>query len=220
MPTIALHLNLTGGSNMIRFNSLLSLGLVMACGLAVASPADATVFCARKNAKTGTFTEGTLIHLRTTCRTTEITLPFSIEDSGATVRFTGVNVQIVSGSGATDGAVNGMGNLIVGYNEPRGGGNTRTGSHNVVVGTQNNFSRFGGIVVGKFNEIGGDYASVLAGNQNTASNRYSSVSGGENNVASGTASSVSGGNAVTQSANDGWAAGSIGTLQTGKFASQ
>src|SRR4051812_43116612 len=32
-----------------------------------------------------------------------------------TIRFTGVNVQVVSGSGATDGAVNGAGNLVVGY---------------------------------------------------------------------------------------------------------
>lgn len=36
---------------------------------------------------------------------------------GATIQFSGVNVQIVSGSGATHGPVNGTGNLIVGYNE-------------------------------------------------------------------------------------------------------
>ena len=34
-----------------------------------------------------------------------------------TVEFSTVNVQVVSGSGATDGAVNGTGNLIVGYAE-------------------------------------------------------------------------------------------------------
>src|SRR2546427_4427760 len=34
-----------------------------------------------------------------------------------TVRFSGVNVQIVSGSGSTSGAVNGEGNLIIGYAE-------------------------------------------------------------------------------------------------------
>ena len=38
-------------------------------------------------------------------------------DGQSTVRFTGVNVQIVSGSGATAGTLNGKGNLIVGYNE-------------------------------------------------------------------------------------------------------
>jgi len=41
----------------------------------------------------------------------------SLRDGGATVRFTGVNVQVVSGSGTTDGALNGKGNLIIGYNE-------------------------------------------------------------------------------------------------------
>ncbi len=62
-----------------------------------------------------------------------------------TIRIRGVNVQIVSGSGATNGhpanpssvdpaltSTNGLGNLIVGYNEP---GNPiaddRTGSHNI-----------------------------------------------------------------------------------------
>src|SRR5438067_10562765 len=34
-----------------------------------------------------------------------------------TVQFAAVNVQIVSGSGATDGAVNGEGNLVLGYDE-------------------------------------------------------------------------------------------------------
>jgi hypothetical protein len=33
-----------------------------------------------------------------------------------TLRFTGVNVQVVSGSGTTSGTVNGLGNLIIGYN--------------------------------------------------------------------------------------------------------
>src|SRR5258705_97292 len=36
-----------------------------------------------------------------------------------TIRFSGVNVQIVNGLGATE-TVNGVGNLIVGYNEPGG----------------------------------------------------------------------------------------------------
>jgi hypothetical protein len=45
-----------------------------------------------------------------------------------------------------------VGNLIVGYNEPREfEENIRTGSHNVVVGQQHNFSRVGGLVVDRFN---------------------------------------------------------------------
>ena len=69
----------------------------------------------------------------------------SLEDAGRTLRVSGVNLQIVSGAGATDGPVNGLGNLIVGYNEdeaanscgPGGCVNrpaVRTGSHNLVVG--------------------------------------------------------------------------------------
>ena len=45
-------------------------------------------------------------------------LPISIEADG-TIRITGANLQIVSGSGATDGPINGKGNLIIGYNEGR-----------------------------------------------------------------------------------------------------
>jgi trimeric autotransporter adhesin len=114
------------------------------------------------------------------------------------VVITGANLRIVNGLGATD-TTNGLGNLIVGYNELRGGdvppfSDKRTGSHNVVVGSQNNFSSFGGLVVGLFNEISGEFASVSGGGSgNTASGNFSSVSGGGNNTASGDSSSVSGG---------------------------
>src|SRR5262245_10182081 len=99
--------------------------------------------------------------------------------------ITGANLRIVNGLGDTE-TTNGLGNLIVGYNEPRGVEiDVRTGSHNVVVGSQNNFSSFGGLVIGLFNEISGEYASVSAGLLNTASGNFSSVSGGQGNTASG-----------------------------------
>jgi hypothetical protein len=41
-------------------------------------------------------------------------------------------VHIVDGTGDTDGPVNGLGNLIVGYDADFG--DTRTGSHNLVLG--------------------------------------------------------------------------------------
>ena len=72
-----------------------------------------------------------------------------------TIRFTGTNVQIVNGLGATNGnpanpyasvtgtAANGLGNLIIGYNEfstvPVG---LRTGSHNLAVGIGNTYTSF------------------------------------------------------------------------------
>jgi len=123
-----------------------------------------------------------------------------ITSSSDEVTITGANLRIVNGLGSTN-TTNGVGNLIVGYNETRGDGftDTRTGSHNVVVGRQQNFSSFGGLVVAEFNEISGPWASVSGGLGNTASGCGGSVSGGEGNTASACflpepgASSVSGG---------------------------
>ena len=46
-----------------------------------------------------------------------------------TVQLSGVNFRIVDGSHTTGGAPTGVGNLLVGYNEVRGSGDDRTGSH-------------------------------------------------------------------------------------------
>jgi hypothetical protein len=59
------------------------------------------------------------------------------------VVITGANLRLVNGLRAT-ATTNGLGNLLVGYNEPRQGANVETGSHNVVVGQGHNFSSFGG----------------------------------------------------------------------------
>ncbi len=109
------------------------------------------------------------------------------------VTISGANVHIVNGTGTTYGSVNGLGNLIVGYNEERGSGDVRTGSHNFVVGDHNNYSSSGGLVAGAHNEITGIGVSVSGGYGNTASGRYASVSGGLYNEASGDNASVSGG---------------------------
>jgi len=125
------------------------------------------------------------------------------------VTITGANLRIVNGLGTTE-TTNGLGNLIVGYNEPRQANvtcapnlvscaETRTGSHNIVVGKENNFSSFGGLVVGFQNEISGRFASITAGETNTASGDSSSISGGFQNKASGFGSSISGGGAGTAS---------------------
>ncbi len=119
-------------------------------------------------------------------------------DGNATVRFTNVNVQIVSGSGGTEGAVNGRGNLIVGYNE-NDGFRTHTGSHNIVTGLNQTYSSYGGLVLGVYSTVSGPFASVTGGQGNTARGISSSVSGGNDNVASGSLSSVSGGGRNTAS---------------------
>jgi hypothetical protein len=124
---------------------------------------------------------------------------------GKEIFITGANLHIVNGLGRTDCGTeeepiphcpNGLGNLIVGYNESRaifGEEDIRTGSHNVVVGEQHNFSRFGGLVVGVFNTISGDFAAVTGGRGNTASGVSAAVSGGQVNTASGDFAAVSGG---------------------------
>ena len=110
------------------------------------------------------------------------------------VRITGANLRLVNGLGATE-TTNGWGNLIVGYNELRGGGfdDIRTGSHNVVVGQQHNFSQFGGLVVGRFNTVSGPFATASGGIRNIVSGDSAVVSGGDSNEASGFAAVVSGG---------------------------
>jgi len=113
---------------------------------------------------------------------------------GNTLVFNGLNVQIVNGADATDSEANGLGNLIVGYNEERGdGSDDRSGSHNIVVGKQNNFSSWGGLVAGRSNTVSAPYACVSGGSENTASGESSSVSGGRYNTASGDGASVAGG---------------------------
>lgn len=127
-------------------------------------------------------------------------------DGESVVRFSGVNLQVVSGSGSTDGAVNGTGNLIIGYNESSS--DDRTGSHNLVVGGLHSFSSHSGIVVGQDSRISAPYASVSGGRYNEATaigatvsggvtndatSQYATVSGGTENVANGQYSVVSGG---------------------------
>jgi hypothetical protein len=184
---------------------------------------------------------------------------------GKEIFITGANLHIVNGLGRTDCGTeeepisdcpNGLGNLIVGYNELRKElpgcesdptnpfcTDTRTGSHNVVVGQFHNFSRVGGLVVGdfhtiggnfasvsggRFNTVSGDYASVSGGPQNTANGEVSSASGGSGNTASGMFSSVSGGGeiddaglpaGITVSESNGWAAGTFGEEISGSFRS-
>jgi hypothetical protein len=117
------------------------------------------------------------------------------------VVITGANLRLVNGLGAT-ATTNGLGNFIVGYNEPRsfpGAVDTHTGSHNVVVGREHNFSSFGGLVVGLQNEIFGAFASVSGGRGSRASGLSAAVSGGSGNWAMGETSAVSGGNLNTAS---------------------
>jgi hypothetical protein len=134
------------------------------------------------------------------------------------VVITGANLRIVNGLRGTATA-NGVGNLLLGYNEPRhDGDNERTGSHNMVVGLGHNFSSFGGLVVGHNNAIRGPFASVSGGFDNTASGESASVNGGIFNRASGPSASVSGGFDNTASGNAASVSGGDGNTARGHTA--
>ena len=86
-----------------------------------------------------------------------------------TIRIDGANLQVVNGQGTTN-TTNGLGNLIVGYNELGNfNGDDRTGSHNLVTGQANSFSSYGGLVAGQSNTVSGRWSSVSGGKDNTAS---------------------------------------------------
>ena len=150
---------------------------------------------------------------------------------GPLVQLIGINLQLINDAGNTD-SVNGLGNLIIGYDETRAygsyvcsnglyteqqacvdSGNTwalvhKSGSHNLILGKENSYSAFAGLIAGRGNTINADYATVTGGSNNSALSygasvgggyynsaaaEYSSVSGGFTNIASGSYSSISGG---------------------------
>lgn len=78
------------------------------------------------------------------------------------VIFTGANVLIVNGSGDTDTA-NGLGNLLLGYDEDADGSEPRQGSHNLVIGKENGYEGVASIVHGSWSSTEDDYAAVLLG---------------------------------------------------------
>jgi hypothetical protein len=113
-----------------------------------------------------------------------------------TIRFSGVNVQVVNGTGSTFTA-NGRGNLIIGYNE-HSAIETQTGSHNLVLGAHQSFTSFGGLIGGANNKVTGP-SSVVFGAENTASGDVSAVTGGAFNTAGSFSAAVSGGDHNTAS---------------------
>jgi hypothetical protein len=94
-----------------------------------------------------------------------------------TLQVWGVNLQIVNGEGSTM-TKNGVGNLIVGYQEFRLKDNDRSGSHNIIGGMGQNYLSYGGFVVGENNSVEGEFASVAGGGYNKASGKITFIGGG------------------------------------------
>jgi trimeric autotransporter adhesin len=127
---------------------------------------------------------------------------------GTDVIFTGANLHLRNGLGATNGnpleplwqydpavtAVNGLGNLIIGYNEIDSfSGAERTGSHNLVIGPANDYTSFAGVVSGVGGHVSAPFAAIAGGIGNVAAGLGAAVTGGQRNEATGYGSTVSGG---------------------------
>jgi len=78
---------------------------------------------------------------------------------GTEVYFTGCNVNVRNGTGTSTGGGNGLGNLVVGYNETDGT-LARTGSHNVVVGPAHSYDATSSMAVGSSHTTEGECVSV------------------------------------------------------------
>lgn len=126
---------------------------------------------------------------------------------GTEVYFAGCNVNVVSGAGATTAPVNGLGNLVIGYNEADQSPHDRAGSHNLVIGPEHTYTSFGGFVAGFSNRITGEHCSVLGGFENEATGGDTTVAGGQFNTARFLDASIGGGRSNVAEALDGWIGG-------------
>ncbi len=138
--------------------------------------------------------------------------------------FTACNVYIQNGLGSTTGVAsdpifahalntggpispitNGLGNLIIGYNEPDAYSfppishikgeiaGAYTGSHNLIIGGGNQYTSVGSIIGGVGNYSGAPFGSILNGLQNGCIGLLGTVQGGSHNLVKGYFSSVQGG---------------------------
>lgn len=103
------------------------------------------------------------------------------------------NLIVRDGSGNT-ASTTGLGNLIIGYDTDESLSKNKTGTHNLVVGDEHEYSSYGGLVAGRANSVHGPYASITGGRNNVVGLDYASVSGGRG---------------VVVNEEDAWAAGDI-----------
>jgi hypothetical protein len=145
-----------------------------------------------------------------------------------TLKISGANLQIVNGKPDTT-RVNGLGNLIVGYDIDAG---ASTDPHDIIVGDEQTFTSYGGIIAGSRNKLsaprsvafgfgntaGGDLSSVTAGDFNTATGIGSSITGGAYGTATGVVSSITGGYRNAVEGEWGTVSGGTTNAVAGKYA--
>jgi len=95
----------------------------------------------------------------------------------------------------------------------------KSGSHNLVLGTQNGYSSFGGIVGGRFNYINEIFASVLGGVDNRASGRFSAIVSGQGHLTQESGAAVLGGIGNQALSRNSSITGGVGNVATGENSS-
>jgi hypothetical protein len=163
----------------------------------------------------------TLAQLATRMTAVETKTQFITTDGNATtggnMYFTRANLHVRSGSGFTTGAVNGLGNLILGYNEVSGAsGDERRGSHNLVIGSFHDYTSYAGFVGGTNNRITGSFACVITGERNQATGVQAAVLTGYENAANRTGGAILSGTNHTVSGNDACVVGGISNIASGE----
>ncbi len=87
--------------------------------------------------------------------------------TGDLVTFEGCNLAVNNGMGHTYAGINGLGNILVGY-DADDGNDSKSGSHNLVIGDNHSYASYGGFVAGEDNAIMSPFSSVLGGHDNAA----------------------------------------------------
>jgi len=169
-------------------------------------------------------------------------LTVTSDGRGPIATLSGINVRVVNGVGNTD-SVNGLGNVIIGYDEAGSGAiyacddglfqdrtsceangklwsnDNKTGSHYLVLGHNNNYTSYAGMVAGRYNYVNNFYSTVSGGTENVSSGEFSSISGGRQGKASGPRSMVSGGYRSTASGGSSSVNGGYNNEASGAFSS-
>ena len=142
-----------------------------------------------------------------------------------TWNLSGLNVRLDNGAGTTYGTSNGLGNLILGYNESEGGhrdaegnymeGEVRVGSHNLVVGAGHTYGSNGSFLGGYNNALFGQGASILSGQASLATGTWSAILGGLDNRATASNACISGGHSNTASGDRASVSGGLLNISAG-----
>ncbi len=95
----------------------------------------------------------------------------------------------------------------------------KSGSHNLVLGIQNGYSAFGGIIGGRLNFTNEAYANVIGGVDNRASGRGSVIVGGQGHLTQDSGTTVLGGIGNQALARNSSISGGVGNVVRGENAS-